>query len=60
MSPCVVKHIRGDVDRVPAEMISRMESSVTGQYFMPSFSSLDFGIPEIVIVKRALERDEFD
>jgi len=32
------------------EMISRMESSVTGQYFLSSFSSLDFGVPEIVIV----------
>ena len=31
-------------------MISRMESSVTGQYFLSSFSSLDFGVPEIVIV----------
>lgn len=27
-----------------------MEPSVTGQYFLSSFSSLDFGVPEIVIV----------
>jgi len=32
------------------EMISRMEPSVTGQYFLSSFSSLDFGVPQIVIV----------
>ena len=32
------------------EMISRIEPSVTGQYFLSSFSSLDFGVPEIVII----------
>jgi len=32
------------------EMTSRMEPYVTGQYFLSSFSSLDFGVPEIVIV----------
>ncbi len=32
------------------EMISRMEQSVTRQYVLPSFSSLDFGVPQIIIV----------
>jgi len=41
-----------DLHRIYAEteMISRMEQSVTGQYILPSFSSLDSGVPQIIIV----------
>jgi hypothetical protein len=39
------------------EMISRMEPSVTGQYFLSSFSSLDTGVPQIVIVYDISKKD---